>query len=69
MTVGVLIWLSAPIALFIGAIGAISVFKAIYIDKRDVGGGSKVPLDFISLTVDLMMIATVLWMPAKALLL
>src|SRR3546814_1429454 len=48
-------WLSIPIALFIGGIGAVSVFKAVYIDKRDikcacVGGNSNVPLGFVSLT-------------------
>jgi|GEM_PF-6026148 len=33
MISGVAIWLSAPIALFIGAIGAFSVFKAVYVDQ------------------------------------
>ncbi len=42
-------------ALFIGTIGAVSVFKAVYVDKREikcacVGGSSKVPLGFVSLT-------------------
>lgn len=60
-------WLSIPIALFIGGIGAVSVFKAVYIDKRDikcacVGGGSKVPLGFVSLTENVMMVAMALWM-------
>ncbi|WP_430886918.1 hypothetical protein [Halomonas gemina] len=27
--------LAAPLALFIGTVGAISVFKAVYIDKRE----------------------------------
>ncbi len=27
-------WISIPVALFIGTIGAVSVFKAVYIDKR-----------------------------------
>ena len=35
MIAGVLTWLSVPIALFIGTIGAVSVFKAVYIDRRD----------------------------------
>ncbi|ATG35873.1 Glutaredoxin [Phaeobacter piscinae] len=61
MTAGVLTWVSAPVALFIGAIGAVSVLKAVYIDKRElkcacVGGDSNVPLGFISLTENLMMI-------------
>ena len=60
-------WLSIPIALFIGGIGAASVFKAVYIDKRTlkcacVGGGSNVPLGFVSLTENVMMVAMGLWM-------
>ena len=67
MVSGALSWLSVPIALFIGTVGAISVFKAVYIDKRElkcacVGGSSNVPLGFISLTENLMMIAMALWM-------
>ncbi len=60
-------WLSIPIALFIGGIGAASVFKAVYVDRRElkcacVGGDSNVPLGFISLTENLMMIAMAVWM-------
>ncbi|WOI57641.1 glutaredoxin [Palleronia sp. LCG004] len=71
MIAGTLVWISAPIALVIGTIGAISVFKAVYIDKRElkcacVGGDSNVPLGFISLTENLMMIFMGLWMPARA---
>ena len=67
-----LIWLVAPVALFIGSIGAISVFKAVYIDKRDikcacVGGGSNVPLGFVSLTENLMMVVMGTWMLATLL--
>lgn len=67
MTAHILPWLSIPIALFIGGIGAVSVFKAVYIDKRDikcacVGGSSKVPLGFVSLTENVMMVAMALWM-------
>lgn len=70
MISGMLIFLAAPIALFIGVIGAISVIKAVYIDKRDlkcacVGGNSNVPLGLISLTENLMMIAMAIWMLAK----
>ena len=73
MIAGVLTWLSVPIALFIGTIGAVSVFKAVYIDKRElkcacVGGSSNVPLGFVSLTENLMMIAMAVWMGAVALL-
>lgn len=67
MAAGVLNWLSIPIALFIGTVGAVSVFKAVYIDKRElkcacVGGSSNVPLGFVSLTENLMMIAMAIWM-------
>lgn len=62
---------SIPLALFIGIVGAVSVFKAVYIDKREikcacVGGDSKVPLGFVSLTENLMMIAMAVWMLLKA---
>ena len=54
----------------VGGIGAISVFKAVYIDKRDlrcacVGGDSNVPLGFVSLTENVMMVAMAVWMLAK----
>mgnify|MGYP000323617779 CR=1 FL=1 len=67
MSAHALNWLSIPVALFIGTIGAISVFKAVYIDKRElkcacVGGDSHVPLGFVSLTENLMMIAMAVWM-------
>ena len=67
MVAGALEWISIPVALFIGSIGAISVFKAVYIDKRElkcacVGGNSNVPLGFVSLTENLMMIAMAVWM-------
>ena len=70
MTAGALMWVSVPVALFIGGIGAASVFKAVYIDKREikcacVGGSSKVPLGFVSLTENLMMIAMAVWMIAR----
>ncbi len=67
MAAGALVWLSIPVALFIGGVGAISVFKAVYLDRRTlkcacVGGGSNVPLGFVSLTENVMMIAMALWM-------
>lgn len=66
----VLNWLSIPLALFIGTIGAASVFKAVYVDRRElkcacVGGDSNVPLGFISLTENVMMVAMALWMVAR----
>ena len=72
MISGFLTIISAPAALFIDAIGAISVFKAVYIDKRElkcacVGGNSNVPLGFISLTENIMMIAMAIWMLTKTL--
>mgnify|MGYP000038199378 CR=1 FL=1 len=71
MTAGALLWLSAPIAMVIGGIGAVSVFKAVYIDKRELkcacmGGDSNVPLGAISLTENVMMFAIGLWMAIKA---
>jgi glutaredoxin len=56
-----------PVSLFIGTVGAVSVFKAVYIDKRElkcacVGGDSNVPLGFVSLTENLFMIAAGSWM-------
>lgn len=62
MTAGALVWISAPVALFIGTVGAVSIVKAVYVDKRElkcacVGGDSSVPLGFVSLTESLMMVA------------
>ena len=72
MTAGAMMWLSAPVAIFIGGIGAASVIKAVYIEKRElkcacVGGDSNVPLGFISLTENLMMLGMGIWMLAKIL--
>ncbi len=71
MTAAILNWVSIPLALFIGGIGAVSVFKAVYIDKRElkcacVGGGSNVPLGFISLAENLGMIVMAIWMVLQA---
>ena len=71
MIAGALTWLSAPVALFIGTVGAVSVFKAVYLDKRElkcacVGGESNVPLGFVSLTENLMMVAMAVWMALAA---
>ncbi len=67
MTAHALPGLSIPVALFIGGIGAVSVFKAVYIDKRElkcacVGGSSRVPLGFVSLTENLAMVGMAFWM-------
>ena len=71
MVAGALTWLSVPVALFIGTVGAASVIKAVYIDKRKlkcacVGGASNVPLGFVSLTENLMMVAMAVWMALDA---
>ena len=71
MVAGLWTWLSVPVALFIGSIGAASVFHAVYIQKRElkcacVGGSSNVPLGFISLTENLMMVAMAVWMALGA---
>ncbi len=67
MIAGLLTWFVAPVVLIASTLGAFSVFKAVYIEKRDlncacVGGGSQVPLGFISLTENLMMMAMAIWM-------
>nr|WP_271204526.1 glutaredoxin [Methylopila jiangsuensis] len=67
MTADALHWVSIPVALLIGTVGAVSVFKAVYVDKRElkcacVGGSSNVPLGFVSLTENLMMVAMAVWM-------
>lgn len=72
MVAGLATWFSAPLAFVIGTIGAVSVFKAVYVDKRElkcacVGGSSNVPLGFISLTENVMMVAMAVWMGLGAL--
>jgi glutaredoxin len=72
MIAGALSWISVPVALFIGTVGAVSVFKAVYVDRRElkcacVGGSSNVPLGFVSLLENLMMVGMALWMGADAL--
>lgn len=67
MAANILPWLSIPLALFIGTIGAVSVFKAVWIDKRElkcacVGGATRVPLGFVSLSENLAMVAMASWM-------
>lgn len=70
MTGMILTWISAPAALVVATIGAVSVFKAVYIDQRElkcacVGGNSNVPLGFVSLVENLMMIfmaVVMLWL-------
>ncbi|WP_051062766.1 MauE/DoxX family redox-associated membrane protein [Ilumatobacter nonamiensis] len=73
MIAAVLNFVSVPVALFIGSVGAASVVKAVYIDKRElkcacVGGSSNVPLGFVSFTENVAMVAMAIWMGAKHLL-
>lgn len=69
--IGIIAMVLTPIvsvvAIVIGLIGAVSVFDAVYIKKRElkcacVGGNSNVPLGFLSLTENLMMIVMGFWM-------
>ncbi|HEY4210280.1 MAG TPA: glutaredoxin [Steroidobacteraceae bacterium] len=67
---GLLTRVAIPVALFIGSIGAASVFYAVYVQRRElrcacVGGDSNVPLGFISLTENLMMVGMAVWMAAE----
>ena len=67
MSARALNWVSIPIAAFIGSIGAFSVYYAVYIQKREikcacVGGSSRVPLGFVSLSENLAMLGMAAWM-------
>jgi glutaredoxin len=68
----VLTAVSVPVAFFIGTVGAVSVVKAVYFDKRELtcacaGGDSRVPLGFVSLTENLAMAGMAIWMAATRL--
>jgi glutaredoxin len=70
MIAGLSGFIVGPVSLFIGTVGAISVYKAVYVDKRElkcacVGGDSNVPLGFVSLTENLFMIGAGVWMLVK----
>lgn len=72
MLADVLPWLSIPVALSIGGIGAVSVFRAVYVERRQlrcacVGGSSNVPLGFVSLLENVMMVGMAAWMLAREL--
>lgn len=69
MISGISPWLVAPVSVFIGSIGAVSVVKAVYLDKRElkcacVGGDSSVPLGFVSFSENVFMVAGGLMMLA-----
>jgi glutaredoxin len=70
MLAGTLPFVSGSLALTIGTIGAVSVIKAVYVDKRElkcacVGGDTNVPLGAISLTENLMMMLMGIWTIAR----
>ena len=70
MLAGALAWAASPVAIFIGTVGALSVIKAVFVERRElkcacVGGSSNVPLGAISLTENLMMVAMGVWMLAN----
>src|SRR3546814_15149827 len=69
MVAGALNWISVPVALFIGPVGAASVFKAVYIDGRElkcacVGGSRNVPPGFVPPTEHLTLTAMAIRMTA-----
>jgi glutaredoxin len=60
-------FISVPLMLFIGGVGGISVFKAVYLEKRElecvcVGGGSNVPLGLVSFLENAVMFGAGIWM-------
>jgi hypothetical protein len=66
MAAGIFPGFSAPVSLLSGAIGAESVIKAVWIDRRglqsaSVGGDSNMPLGFGSLFEAMMMVAIGAW--------
>ena len=70
MVAGTVGFISIQIALFIGGIGTWSVFKVVYMDKRErrcacVSGNSNVPLGLVSLTENILMVHMAIWMIAK----
>ncbi len=71
MIANTLTWISAPVAFFIGSIGTVSVYYAVYVQKRELkcacmGGSSNVPLGFVSLTENVMMVVMAIWMTLTA---
>lgn len=73
MLSGALLWIAAPVSVLIGLVGTVSVFKAVYVDKRELkcacaGGNSTVPLGFVSLTESVMMLLMGVWMAGAHLL-
>lgn len=71
MIAGLFTWVVAPVVLIATSIGAVSIIKAVFVEKRSlkcacVGGDSNVPLGFISLSENLGMMAMAIWMMIKA---
>ena len=59
--------ISTSIMLFIGGVGCVSVFKAVYVEKRElkcacVGGSSNVPLGLVSFLENTVMFSAGMWM-------
>jgi len=70
MIAGIATMIVAPVVFVVSAIGAVSIIKAVYVEKRDlhcacVGGDSSVPLGFISLSENLGMLAMATWMLSR----
>jgi hypothetical protein len=66
MISGVLRRIAAPAAFVIGDIGAVSVFTAVCLDRRELtcagmGGTATCRFGFVSLTENLMMVAMAIW--------
>jgi glutaredoxin len=69
MIAGLVPWLVAPVMIATGLIGAVSVAKAVWIDRRSlkcacVGGDQNVPLGTVSFLENAIMVAMGLWMAA-----
>jgi glutaredoxin len=59
--------LVGSVSLFVGLVGGVSIFKAVYIDKTDlscacIGGNSNVPLGVVSISENVMMAVMGVWL-------
>jgi uncharacterized membrane protein YphA (DoxX/SURF4 family)/glutaredoxin len=69
MIAGLVPWLAAPVMIATGLVGAVSVVKAVWIDRRNlkcacVGGDQNVPLGTVSFMENAIMVVMGLWMIA-----
>lgn len=67
MLSGLLTTVAAGLAILLGLEGTVSVVKAVYVDERElhcacVGGDTKVPLGFVSLLENVLMVGMGVWM-------